>query len=639
MAHEPRFADDQEIVLDGHPLKVRGRVEYNVINISGPKVNQGEPGPDDHPVLSTHVQRNTIGGGQIWRNDPSADVNRFWWARALTQWPDAITLPWDYTEVATPTDGVDPLEGEVWVHGYHLGEVVASWGDIGRTYDFTDGDFETTDITLASTPVGRGTVFVPQTGAEKGNALLYFPLGAQGYDYWDGSGAVVHGTELAVDFEVWDSKLYVLTTTGIVRYTIDGVTWVDISATDELRLPDGSTPKKLCSYYFDAGSPFPSLHLVTDEAVWLVDVDNQVLHRTDLQFPQHPHQGDAAAVWRGDLHVSVGTGVHRTNGSLITTMGLDRDNGLPEEFNGNIVDFAPEYNGLYALLEGAALDAETGDDDYEMLTGPTGPSLYGSVGQSNSLLMVWNGFGWHYVWHGAGLAPTSVVVASAEGTYRVWWAAGGSVWYQDLPISFFAPKEPGTATYRPTGEFETSWINWGWLGMPKILKLIELQTLGCSEDETITVSYKLDSDDAAWVQVGVISSDGEHAFKTGQDADGRYVGAPHEQVKLRFQFARGSDNTLHPVIEWYSLGCRKFLRPIRTFRATINCEETNKGLTKGTIQDILEALVDDPRAVPFVNRSREYMVDLVALSGSDVPGKDDRSVRNVSLIEAFEVDA
>src|SRR5688500_14558359 len=97
-----------EVELAGVAVRVRGPVQTEIINIQGRKVNIGDPGPDDHPVNSSIIQTSYQGGGQVWKMNPGQDMQRFWWATLMTEYPEYLTLP-PLTHTFTTPTGANPI--------------------------------------------------------------------------------------------------------------------------------------------------------------------------------------------------------------------------------------------------------------------------------------------------------------------------------------------------------------------------------------------------------------------------------------------------------------------------------------------------------------------------------------------------
>lgn len=635
MAHTHPFTGHTQIILNGYPYEVvGGRIQESIINIHSRKSNQGDPGPDDHPINSTWIQRSWDGGGQIKYARPDVANNRFDWATGESMYSSGFTLPPLPTTFVDPSGATDRIS---YLLGIFNDQVYASWDGDLYSYNFGTGVWDL-EYRLNSVPVGKGTNFTHSTGADIGKTFFYIPQGSVS-DVWDGA-TVTAVSKSAVSFAVWDDKLFRLGTDGAVEYTTDGLTWDGLTY-----IPDGSTPRKLLVYMNLGGDP--ALHVVTSSSVYAYDFTVGRLYQTQMQYPNHPDQGRASCVWRAEMQVAVGDGVHRYNRSTIGAMGLDRDDGLPTDYRGVIVDLEPSYNSIYALVNGTVLSATSDTDAYTLNLGGGDDQMYGATAEVASLLMRWNGFGWHYVDSMNGSAPTTCVVSDANDEYAVWYAVNHQVRRIALPRVYYDPKDDATFPVRQEGFLETQWYNFGWEGQLKIAKRFELQVDRASATEIVSVEYKIDDDDNDWVAIGTVTSDEEASFFLGRLPDAPpdsvapddYEGFHFDRIKLRFTLMRDPDDPYaRPILRWFSLIVRRFLRPNRTWRVVLSMVGKNQDYTPTELADNLYNIVLTPHATQFVHANEQQMVELVALEFRETVGPTKRAYEaTVNLVESHEL--
>lgn len=613
-----------KVELAGVILQVRGAVNEEFVGAYARKIVQGDPGPDDHPFNSTFIQRDWEGGGQILIGNPSTDYQRFWWSTCGTEWPQAIILPpltREYTgpagETASPVILGDFPLGSI----YRL--YLAWQGKLYRWNQATD-DFTLTG-NLQSQAVNEGTVYRPVSGTYAGQALLAIPESGT-YDLLTQAENLVAGSGGAVDFLVWDNKLYRLTLAGTVDFSLDGLTWTAIA---ELR--DGSIPRHLVRGWDRDRSP--AIYVITSSGPHALDPDTGQLLKLDVDAPPHPRQGRAAAQFEG-LVWSVGMGLHRIAGEVvISDQGLDRGHGLPPEFRGRIVSLAPSYGKLFALVEGEQL--ATSGEQATLLAGTPEPWTVPEQ-QSYSALMVWNQRGWHYRWHGTGAAPANVVVSIAENTYRVWWGAGGKALAQDLPVTFFNPRDPDlSGPFAGSCEFYSFFHHWNWIDIPKVLKEITCKTRNTSASETVEVAFQFDEPENPWQIAGTIAAPGKTFFRLNPDSEGRPRGLVHDQVRLRLTLRRGDDPGVTPVVEWYSLVGRKWTRPARAWQFVADLTAGTNDFPPEDAWSRLQEARQQKLAVPFTLGQETVMVDIAGLRKVQAPGPEARFFASIYLVEAF----
>lgn len=632
MSHESGKVDKQSIKFNDYRFLVENTIDESLVNIGGRKVNQGDPGPDDHPINSTWIQSDWTGGGQVHDGDPDVSTGRFDFATCETMQAHAIALapdPYEWDDPATSGNASMML-------GVYEDQVWAAWGSDIRVYNPGTDAWDNLAADLSAAPVGKGQVFTASTGALTGDPIFCIPLGSS-FDYINGVTRT-NVAKAAVDLCVMDGKLFRLAADGSFEWTTDLSTWYGLTY-----VPDDSTPRHLNVYLTVGGEP--TVYVTTSSAVFAYDVLSGRLYQTQLQFPKHPDQGKASCVWRSDFYTSVGDGVHRYNRSTIAAMGLDRDDGLPEQYRGVIVDMEPSYNAIYALVSGSEAAAAAVQDETILFAGDD----YMTAGQGTvyGLLMKWNGFGWHYVHAFSGTAPTTVIVSDADDDYAVWWAANNKVFKINLSRTYMNLKDDSTTSNPPvsSGTFETCWYSFGWKGQIKILKSFECYTRA-TDGGRFNIYYKVDDDNAPWVFMRTAYGTREHAFYFGRESGASstsddpndYSGVACERVKIKIEFFKSVEDNpdTQMVVEWFSVIARKMLRPNRTMRMVLNLDTTND-YTSDQLREVLLTAIKTPEAATLEYHNEILKVDLVALEFRTMPdGSDITYIAKVNFIESQE---
>jgi tripartite motif-containing protein 71 len=339
-------------------------VTFNELSIFEKKVTFGRIDKDSDDIVSSYVMSDWSGGGQIDLLT-GADQSRYRHGVLDARTPGAITLP-QYVETITPTgaagDTTYPM-GQIGNYPVHIKD------DLVYTWD-EDTDTLSTGVAIAHDPVGKPTRF---------NAGLHVPLGTSGYaivtlsgsdPVWNRYAGVSEGADSsatsspnAVDFEVWDNKIWALTPTGVLAYSFTGANgaWFWDQSWDEaraafLKLDTSQTPKRLLTYVDNNGDP--CLVIVSDQAVFRVDFVSKEYAKTAIQFPPHPDFGRGATVWRPgeDLKVAVGLEMisYSAAGVVDPETGLSRNDGMPFTNLGTICDLEAETSSLYAAVSGSS---------------------------------------------------------------------------------------------------------------------------------------------------------------------------------------------------------------------------------------------------------------------------------------------
>lgn len=654
MTHERTpVTDPNEVWLGGRPFRVVSDVEWELTNIMGRPQNQGAAGPNDHPNYTTSIQQDWSGGALVKYMNPASDTGRFWWSTLETQYPGSISLP-PITDVIAPPAGVT---GTPWVLGDFRERLHVAWGQDIYIYDATNGTWTPTGSTgTKGSPVGPGVVYREFSDLSTYRLMMFVPT-TGGYVTISDLGVVREGLDSiqVVDFEVWDQKIFKLSSDGQLSYaTLEPTSadqWVAMTY-----IPDGTTPRRLLNYMDRNNNP--ALMVITDGSTFKFDFANTMLHLDDLVFPRHPHQGRAAANHNGSLMVSVGTGMHQYDNNTISAMGLDSRDGLPPEFRGFIKDMRSTYNGLYVLVQGEVIAPDNPTQTATMNLGGGDDQLYMTNYQTNNLVMLHNGFGWHYRWHAAGTAPTNIQISNAQTTYSLWWGSNGQLFRQQLQRIYFNPGDKETRGYRfaKSGEMITPWNDYNWIDQPKMLKAIELKIKGMVPGCSVAAYYKLDDDDNPWVLINNYTANGEKRTWLGLDdhepdlkqtepwkqENRQYKGIRHARYRLRFVMTRPdtkpSDEFISPVIEWYAVVARRWLRPQRTWFVRIGLEQKEKDWTIEQQYEHLMNLSLRQEGIVFEHKDEKHMVELTLLRGPSKLGRDDRMMLDVTLLESQDLD-
>lgn len=341
------------VVINGLRYPLGDVVQRSQLAFFIRKFTVGDAQYDSDDYQSALILANFSGGIGIEDSDEGADTTRFWFGVADTRSPRMISLPPLVTQ--TQPSGVTgttvrPL-GVIGTQFYcAFGTNVYGWKDSTDTWHSTSNAF-----TYA--PVNKPVVW-------DGN--IWVPQGANGVTYCSttesnaSNGTLAARTNVAnpkaAALAIWNNKLYALTTEGYLYALPQGTTtWTQIadSGGTNVRLNTGETPKNLVTYFDRTGNPV--LWAITDRSAYMYYDSAREWRRSNIQFPPHPDFGRSATVWRTgeDLWISAASDIVRqTSGNAIVPMasGLSRDQGLPQEYRGSIIDLEPEISNLYALV-------------------------------------------------------------------------------------------------------------------------------------------------------------------------------------------------------------------------------------------------------------------------------------------------
>lgn len=680
-------------------LPVEAEVRTSQLAVFERKVTIGDASRDSDDYISSWIQGDFSGGGQIFDANEGADTSRYWWGVIESRFVNQIALPPQVT--VTRPSGV---AGSAWPLGnaYRsdtnaVGSFVGTWGPVTggayevRAWSETAGEWgEAAANALGGAPVGKGVAF---RGYDAANPTrLFVPLGDNGYatisQNADGTLAVTrvagvaralngagnevatHGSPKALCLTTYSTGLWALDTEGKLWSTGDGVTWDPVFATtapengvtaDKSKYVSfdlSRSPKHLVTYMNRNGDP--SLFLVTDRDVWVYNDSVRLWQPTAIQFPPHPDFGLGAAVWRPgeDLHVSAGMDTVRLTGAavVVPNAGPSRDEGVPVEYRGKIVDLQPELSCLYALVQGATVPAPPspafpntwtffgGMQDFDPFHQwfPLPPADAGTL--TKSVLMAWGGTGWHAVWEdpvGIG-TPTWVNISrgSGEGEYALWFGnSAGEMRKLALRRTFHNPRASLEATidrYASDGYLITSRFDAAMRGFDKIASHLILFMDYADAEHLVLAEFASDRN-PEWRPVNRVKwwadQVGYNAIPFDPNLDDFSEGERFNWIRFRFRFRRGSDPTKTPLLDSAILHYVKIPQNTVSFVFTVPLpRRTWMGRTGHEISAHLTSLLDTPEFVKLVHQGQEYRGKVAAVSGVDATGEDFSGGRTVNFI-------
>lgn len=624
-----------EIVLNNVPMRVIGDIGFEITNIYGRKIQQGDPGPDDHPVNSTIPVADQIGGMGTFLFRGEEDRGNCWDSDLWLDTRDYMALH--------PAATLSTVTGEdaslSWVHDKLGSFQYATFGKkLRRWNETTDAWDDPGSSTSTNTPSGPGITWGDADTAK----ALYVPMGSSNYEEWSGS-AWSAGSEPAIAFAVWSQKLFKLDGSGVVKFTVDGgTTW-----TTKGVVPREELPQAMFVGYDRSGKQV--IHVTTSGGAYSLDFSNAELVETDFRWPDHPTGGKAAAFWRGSSYVAAGLGIHRWAGDLVSPYGPDGKDGLKEEFSlGHINSMIGTYNELVIAVNSGDLAytpaAETSDAQVSLPE-----QMYSQLGPIQSQILANNGLGWRRRWRGEK-ELTNVLASSTSGIYRLFWGSRGGIYTMEIPRGYYNPRYLTTKLpLQRYGRHETPFFNWGSQDTPKVLKQLEVKTEDCDINNYIDVWIRFSEDDN-WGDghtVGtplaklVTNPSSQHVLNIGFDIIGdtlMHTGIGHEKVQAAFDLYGDPANVFAtPVMKWFTLIGRKWMRPVRVWTFQVDATQAYNAKSTRKIRDAILAAATKKGAVPLVVNSETFMVELTSDDGNIRASLDYSGYVNLTAVESTEL--
>ena len=225
----------------------------------------------------------------------------------------------------------------------------------------------------------------------------------------------------------WDNKLWKLSRTGGFSYTAtpnsSSPSWTSGGSVTDI----ASQIEGLFVGYDSDGNTV--IYCATNSKQKVYDSTNARWIDVEVKLPNHPNGGRGHGYWNGAHYFSYGLGVKEYNpiDGVCRDMGLDRDDGVPIEYNGEIVRFCTDSGTgvIFALVDASQI-----------------------TGTQKSSLWVYDGVGWKCWWVDTDDDGSmhDVIVSSAVSSYAVYWECGASIFYAPVDRGNANPRQIGTSS-------------------------------------------------------------------------------------------------------------------------------------------------------------------------------------------------
>ncbi len=359
-----------------------------------------------------------------------------------------------------------------------------------------------------------------------------FTLHIDRVEAWDFVQTDVAGATWGIH---WDSKLFKFHTDGSGAYATDPsdptavANWTAIAS-----LADIASEIERFFIGPDANGN-DVIYCATNSRLKVLDFGNDLWLDSKVKLPNHPNGGKGAAYWEGGVYLSFGLGVKRYDvggTGALSDVGLNRDDGIPSEYNGEIV----------FLLE------EDASDNMFVLVDASQTS-----GNSKSTVFAYNGRAWKCWWIDTNnnAAMNTAIISSAFG-YRLYWDAGGTIYYMDIHRGLqSADQLLGTQKFAASGFHISPWFDAGTQAFDKLMvKLISWAKL-ITTTETVVLKYRINKTvtDIAngWTTLETLNTSGENGQNKELFASG--AGIAVQSIQLGLDLARTTTNTLTPDLQ------------------------------------------------------------------------------------------
>jgi hypothetical protein len=462
--------------------------------------------------------------------NPARDGDRFWWSTSDTTTERHLTLGRLATQTAA--SGVAGAV-DVGIINERANVIYASFGSSMRSYNNTTNVWSANLVTLDANATDSLNIRL-------GNTEYLVIAHTTGYVYFDGTTWTAD-TRDAQYLAFWDDRLWGIDTTGLLWSS--GTIGVE---EDDAQLP---LPNSSVTGLFVGRAPDGDeiLYAATTVGLYAHNADAQRFERVQPHLPRHPDNGLGALSWREAAYIPAGLGIYQyVSGAnaVVTTIGLDQDQGVPSAYRGRIRKLIPTHNDLVALLDAA--------------TSSAAPTLFTGDGLSDAdsmdpnrgraAMMAWNGRGWRALWtaDADALPITTGHISNAYNMYRLWWGHDGRVYWMEVPRDVVSPTQISDNEYAASSTHETPWFDGDETHNTKTGIVVCVDTTGMSATETITLRRRLNFDDSVANQTSfaVITTNGhtEYLLPNATTPEGLLF----RQIKFVVDLARGSVSTNSP---------------------------------------------------------------------------------------------
>ncbi len=297
-------------------------------------------------------------------------------------------------------------------------------------------------------------------------------------NYWFMSTAEVFTDTDVNDANIgisWDAKAWKMTTTGGWSYAATPnsatPTW-----TAQTGVTDIASQIERLFIGKDANGD-DVIYCATNSILKVFDFTNNKWLDTALKLPNHPTGGKGATYWHDGHYLSYGLGVKKYvtgTTATISETGLNRDDGLPVEYNGEIVKFLGEgaSDNLFALVDSSV-----------------------TSGNSKSGLYAYDGRSWKCWWIDTSNngAMNDVIISSAQSGYAVYWDSGDTLYYIDLHRGLQNVDQLlGTQKFASSGLHISPWFDAGTQAFSKLLARVISFARKITTSESVVIKYRTD---------------------------------------------------------------------------------------------------------------------------------------------------
>ena len=675
-----RVESPNEISLNGVYYPLMRPVQSVLASLYPSKVVIGDTSKDSQLRSSVIAWSDWRGGIGIDRMESGGDVNRAWWSDCQLRYKNHLVLGNLANQTDTIGHGLAKAGGGTGIAAIneHGDKIYAVWNDsagnnsklyvYNNTSDYWwDGRSEDAVIGAHASDTGLEGIEIQVTDSlsytDTSNVtwLIFAHYDSTGstwsfarYPSYDGTNNGVWDkpdTNKATKYLAsWDNRLWGISHGGQLWYALT-ISDDDGTAVDDAKLP---LPDGYVTGLFVArdASGEPILYAATKKGLFAHDAANSRFVKTEVEFPFHPHGGKGTERWRDSIYFPSGLGLYRyvngANSAVLTVVGPDRDDGLPESNRGTIMLTEGTHNELLVGVDATTAPNITSSDSVPYQWRGAGMSGHGSPvidsGAGYSSILGYNELGWEAKWVAdtAGRRIDAMHVSNAYSdvneNYRLWFGFNDNVYYMKLPVDIINPSRVTEFEYRESGTHETPWFNAGQSEVDKLALKLKVEVQDASSTETVIVQYATDYSES-YTSLGTITSDGITTYAFGSNA-----GTEFRAIKFKLTLARTTNTSTAnykkktPDVVSLTLEWRKKLESKWGHQIQLDLNSEYKSKSPKDLRSALLSAIESTSLVEFTFRddsggTRNYYVDITSATGLEYTGYDERGTTTINLVE------
>ena len=642
-----KVVEENEVAINDVYYPISRPVQAVLASLYPAKITIGDTSRDSQTRASVISWADWRGGLGTERMEGSVDVDKAWWSTAQLRYKRHLVLPELVTVTAAASNftgaaskgQIAEYDNAIWVayanQVFKYSNASDGWGSSLRTL----GSSATDNITIRLSDVNY-VIFAYDSG----------------FDYWNGS-AWATNTKDAMYLAWWNDKLWGIDKTGNLWYAATPAA----TPTDDAQLPlEDNYVNDLFTARDSSGNII--LYAATKIGLYAHDATNARWVETEVAFPYHEFNGSGTKRWRDSVYIPSGQGIYKyingSNNAVITTVGPDKDDGLPSDQRGTVKKLDASHNELFAMIDASATN-ESGISNSATMPGYQWSHQHGhgspviEASSGKSAIYGYNEVGWQTKWlsteNGQGILDT--LVSNAYDTYRLWWFFNNRIYHMALSPDIVNPAQIADFDYAETATHETPWFDAGQVEVDKLALTLKIEASGLSsgssgtDHELIDIYYAADYS-SSYTSLGRVDSatvGATQGVKTYTFGDSASVpnGVSFRAIKFKFDLARkaGADDSNNtPDLISATFSYRKKLDVKWGHTVTIDLSNDYKGNSPMGLRSNIVAAIENAQLVEFTFRddsggTRNYYVDIASASGLEYTGYDERGQSQVLLVE------